>query len=235
MSFPSPRPVLLEPSASTLRVFLLGRVDFDDALRLQRTLAYQASGGRGPALVLCEHPPLITVGRHGGPAELAEGPEELRARRWPVRWVNRGGGCWLHLPGQLAVYPIVPLDRCGLGLEAYLGRLRAVLADLLDDFGVRAEAERGAAGLGVGGRRIAAVGVAVWNWVAYFGATLNINPDLTAFRLLRGGGPATSLARERRGPLSPALVRQRLLEHFCRAFRVDQGGVFFDYPALKGG
>ncbi len=26
-----------------------------------------------------------------------------------VRWVNRGGGCLVHCPGQLAVYPIVPL------------------------------------------------------------------------------------------------------------------------------
>ena len=99
---------------SALQVYLLGTVDFEAALTLQRRLVYQISGERSlAALILCEHPPLITVGRKGSRAHILCGPEELCARRWPIRWVNRGGGCLLHLPGQLAVYPILPLDRLG--------------------------------------------------------------------------------------------------------------------------
>src|SRR6266567_9392054 len=93
-----------------LHVYLLGLVEFEAALRLQRLLVYQASGEPAQAaLVLCEHPPLITVGRQGSHAHILYDREELAARRWPVRWVNRGGGCLLHLPGQLAVYPVLPL------------------------------------------------------------------------------------------------------------------------------
>jgi lipoyl(octanoyl) transferase len=162
---------------AVLRVYLLGCVEFEAALRLQKALLYETAGSRGEAaLILCEHPPLLTVGRHGGPADVQYGPEELRARRWRVRWVNRGGGTWLHLPGQLAIYPILPLDRLGLGLEAYLCRLGRVLVNVLDDFGVCAEAK--GMGVRIDGRPIAVLGAAVRDWVTYFGAVLNIHPDL---------------------------------------------------------
>src|SRR5688572_3217932 len=85
----------------TLQAYLLGSVDFETALRLQRRLHYEVSGDREQAcLILCEHPPIITVGRQGSRAHIFCEPEELRARQWRVRWVNRGGGTWLHLGGQ---------------------------------------------------------------------------------------------------------------------------------------
>ena len=65
------------------------------------------------------------------------GPAELAARCWPVRWVNRGGGCVLHLPGQLAIYPILALDRLGLGLQAFLDHLHAVFADVFREDGFK--------------------------------------------------------------------------------------------------
>src|SRR5438128_168122 len=93
-----------------LQVYLLGVVEFESALAFQRRLVYQISGERTQAaMLMCEHPPLISVGREGSWAHMAGDPGE--PRRLPVRWVNRGGGCFLHVPGQLAIYPIMPLDR----------------------------------------------------------------------------------------------------------------------------
>src|SRR5712691_2702948 len=84
-------PVHAGPDAA-LQVYLLGLVEFESALVLQRRLAYQVAGDRdGAVLFLCEHPPLITVGRQGSRAHILCEPEELRARQWRVRWVNRGG------------------------------------------------------------------------------------------------------------------------------------------------
>ena len=84
-----------------LQVYLLGVVDFEAALALQRRLAYEVAGDRDrAALVVCEHPPLITVGRQGSRAHILCDPDELHARRWRVRWVNRGGGCGMLPPGQ---------------------------------------------------------------------------------------------------------------------------------------
>ncbi|HJT79380.1 MAG TPA: hypothetical protein VJ739_19445, partial [Gemmataceae bacterium] len=114
-------------TAGALQAYLLGPVDFDALLALQRLLVYQVGGDRArAALLVCEHGPLLTVGRHGSRAHILYEPEELQALRWPVRWVNRGGGALLHLPGQLAVYPVLPLDRLGLGLQEYLDRLQGV-------------------------------------------------------------------------------------------------------------
>ncbi len=222
---------------AVLQAYLLGVVDFEAALTLQRLLVYQVAGDRNrAALLLCEHGPLVTVGRHGSRAHILYEPEELRARRWPIRWVNHGGGCLLHLPGQLAIYPILPLDRLGLGLHAYLERLQQVIVDVLGDFSVRAEARPDRAGVWVGGRPIAAVGVAVRHWVSYFGAVLNVNPDLCPFRRIRCVGPAeepmTSLACERRGSVRPALVRERFLEHFAARFRFERTSLFFNHPTL---
>jgi lipoyl(octanoyl) transferase len=225
---------------SALRVYLLGVVDFEAVLALQRSLVYQVAGDReGAALVLCEHSPLITVGRHGSVAHIHGDREELRSRRLGVRWVNRGGGCLLHLPGQLLAYPVLALDRQRLGVEAYVGRLQAVVRAVLADFGIRAETRPGAGGVWVGRRLIAEVGVAVRDWVSYFGVALNVNPDLAPFRLIQNGasddGPMTSLERERHGPLRPALVRQSFLEHFGAAFPFERTSVFFNHPQLAQG
>jgi lipoyl(octanoyl) transferase len=225
---------MTRPSAlGALSVYLLGTVKFEDALRLQHALAYQVSSDRASgALVLCEHPPLLTVGRHGGPGQLACDPVELRARGWSVRWVNRGGGCCLHLPGQLAIYPILSLDHLGLGLSAYVNTLHDLLRRLLADFNIPTTTDSGRPGLWAGGRLLADVGVAVRDWVSYYGAVLNVHADLTAARAVLGT-PQTSLERERRGPLRPALVRERLLEVVAATFPFDRTHLFFGHPLLQ--
>jgi lipoyl(octanoyl) transferase len=225
---------------TVLSIYLLGTVDFQTVRALQKRLVYETAGLRhSAALILCEHPPLITVGRHGQPADIRIDPEDLEARHWPMRWVNRGGGCWLHLPGQLAIYPILPLDLFHLGLEGYLDRLQQVLINLLDDFGVLGQRRDGQVGIWVGPRPLACVGIAVWDWVSYHGCVFNLNPDLVPYRWVQCGGkedgPMTSLVKERRAPLRPGLVRERLIEHFQMAFPFDRNALFFGHPMLKLG
>lgn len=222
---------------SVLRVYLLGVVEFEAALRLQRMLAFEASGQRDSAsLILCEHPPILTVGRDGSPADIRADIDELRLRGWPVRWVNRGGGALLHLPGQLAVYPILPLDWRHLGLADYLACLQRILMAVLDDFSVPAATRLGQPGIWAGQRLIAGVGVAVRDWVTYFGTYLNIDVDPLPFRMVRTAAndrePMTSLVRERRAPLRPALVRERLLDHFTAMFPFARTALFSDHPCL---
>jgi lipoyl(octanoyl) transferase len=231
-------PLIASSAGAVLQAYLFGSVDFEAALALQRRLVYTVAGDRENAfLVLCEHPPLITVGRQGSFTHILFEPEELSARQWRVRWVNRGGGCLLHLPGQLAIYPILALDQLGLGLQEYLDRLREIIVAVLDDFGIRGQVRPGQPGVWVGSRLIADIGVAVRTWVAYYGIVLNINPALDLCRRVRTGGPVsgpmTSLARERRGPLRPSLVRERLLEHFAARFAFPRLSLFSDHPSLS--
>jgi lipoyl(octanoyl) transferase len=237
MGFKPARPLEIEGTDLALQVYLLGSVEFEAALVLQRRLVYQVAGDRSTAaLILCEHPPLITVGRQGSWAQILYEPEELHARRWAVRWVNRGGGCLLHLPGQLAIYPILPLDRFGLSVQDYVDQLHDLVRDVLSEFSIAGARRAGMPDVWVGPRPIAGVGVAVRHWVSYYGAVLNVSPDLHLLRRVRYGGnhaePMTSVERERRGPLRPSLVRERLVERFAERFHFTRTSLFFDHPAL---
>jgi lipoyl(octanoyl) transferase len=224
---------------AVLQVYLLGSLDFDTALSLQRRLVYEIAGDRTQAaLILCEHPPLITVGRQGSWRHILAGFNELKDRRLAVRWVNRGGGCLLHALGQLAIYPILPLDHMQLSVPQYLNLLQDTLRAVLHDFSVHTTRHLEHPGLLVADRPIAEIGVAVRDWVSYYGAALNINPDLEPFHLVQTGGgggaaPMTSLERERHGPLRPALVRQCLLEHFAARFGFERTTLFSDHAALR--
>src|SRR5687768_9143003 len=91
---------------------LMGCVDFDDCQSLQRRLAYDAltrADGR-VAVLICEHPPLVTIGRAGSRSQVQIATDELAKRQLTIRYVSRGGGAILHGAGQIAVYPIVPLN-----------------------------------------------------------------------------------------------------------------------------
>lgn len=223
---------------NVLHAYLLGTVDFETILQLQRRLHYEVSGNREQGcLILCEHPPIITVGRQGSRAHVLLEPEELRVRDWRVRWVNRGGGAWLHLPGQLAVYPILALDHLELDLHSYLQRLSQVAQAVLGEFSLRGSIRADKNGVRVNDRLLAAMGVAVKDWVSYFGAIFNINPDLEFFRHVRCGGmrepPMTSLERERRGRLQATLVRERFVEQFQTQFGFARVSLFTDHAALR--
>ena len=134
------------------------------------------------ALVLCEHPPTISVGRSGSRAHILPDDDELRAEGSAVRWVNRGGGCVLHLPGQLAGYLALPLAASGLDLRRYLDGLHRVLIDVLDEFDLAGTTRPDAPGVFLGNARVASVGVAVSRWIAYHGFTLNVGDVPRAVR-----------------------------------------------------
>ena len=125
----------------TLSAYLLGTLEFDELLAFQRRLVYEIGGEpSAAALLLCDHPPGITIGREGSRTHVRPNPEELHARGWPVRWVSRGGGVMLHMPGQVACYPIIPLDTLKLTAAAYILELQEVACELCREYDVPAEA-----------------------------------------------------------------------------------------------
>ena len=135
-------------ASSTLEVFLLGTVDFASARSLQIRLLNQIAtrtDTHGMVLV-CEHPPTISIGREGSFSDVLVEREELVSRQMDVSWINRGGGAFVHAPGQVAVYPILPLDRLKLGLLEFRSRLELTLLLAAEDLDV--PATRGAAAPG---------------------------------------------------------------------------------------
>src|SRR6516162_4615801 len=148
MPFPAPSAETQSPADKTL---LLGRVPYLQCLALQERLRRQvAERDDGQIVVLmCEHPEVITIGRGGRPSNVTS-RGALRSREIETHWVNRGGGTLVHCPGQLAVYPIVPLRWHDFSLGEYLHRLQAALAETLSELGVQVHVPPGR--LGVWGR-----------------------------------------------------------------------------------
>lgn len=228
-----------KPVRPLLEVYLLGVLDYEDALRLQRRLVYEVSGANGDlaALVLCEHQPVITIGRCGSRSHIECDDEELAARRLPVRWVNRGGGCSLHLPGQLAAYPIWPFQPDAAAVGDYVKRLERCLLGVLDEFSVRAKPRPDHSGIWTPTGQIAAIGISISRWVSYHGMTLNVGGPTDRFRILHPGRNgslrASTIEAERQRPAPMAKVRESLVRKFMEAFELDRCNFYTGHPLLK--
>jgi lipoyl(octanoyl) transferase len=228
-----------EDSSPALQAYLLGQIDFGRCLELQQRLLEEI-GGRGDGgitLLLCEHPAVITVGRGGSAADLALESTLLRSGQIEVGWVNRGGGSLMHCPGQLAVYPLVPLRWHGFSVGDYLERLQAGIVETLDDLGVRGHTPPGRHGVWGRTGQLAALGVAVRNWVTYYGAYVNVCPSLGLMRLVQSD-PAqqtrmSSLVAERCGPAKMTAVRAALVGRLSEALGCDRYHLHTGHPLLR--
>jgi len=230
-----------DADSPALEAFLLGRVGFEPCLELQRRLAEDVAGRDDGqiALVVCEHEPLITVGRAGSPLDVARGSRALKSRQIEVRWVARGGGSMLHCPGQLAIYPIVPLRWHGLSVGEYLDRLLAAVVETLDD--LRIPARVPPRRFGVWGRtgQLAAVGIGVRRGVTHHGIWLNVCPPMGLFKLLdtdpAEGTPMSCLAAERRGHVRMGTVRSALVPHLAETLRCGRYHLHSGHRYLRAG
>jgi lipoyl(octanoyl) transferase len=156
----------------------LGLKEYEEVWNLQRKLVFERGEGTAPdTVLLCQHPPVYTIGRSSKQAI----PEGLP---YPVHKVERGGDLTFHGPGQLVGYPILKLSEHGLKPRSYLHALEAVLSEAIRPFGIKAETVKGFTGLWVGRKKLASIGVAVRGGVTYHGFALNVNNSLAPFRLI---------------------------------------------------
>jgi lipoyl(octanoyl) transferase len=243
-----------ENPAPALQAYFLDRLPLERCLELQRRLAAEL-GDRDDGqivLLLCEHPNLITVGRGGSPGDIRQNSPTLKSREIEVLYVNRGGGCLLHCPGQLAIYPLVPLLWHGFTVGEFIERFQAGIVEALDDLNIPTHIIPGKHGIWGRTGQLAALGVAVRNWVTYYGAYLNVDPPLGLFRLVdsnarqpsptpplhEGEGKEeismSSLMAERRGSIKMTMVRAALVSRLADAFGCDRYHLFTGHPYLGG-
>jgi lipoyl(octanoyl) transferase len=184
----------------------LGRIAYRDAWDLQRRLAAaRADDVIADQLLLLEHPPVLTLGRHADDGHVLASPDALRRRGIEVIRVERGGEVTYHGPGQLVAYPILALSRRGLLLRPLVRALEAAMADTCLALGVEAGRREGHPGCwvepdGEAPRKIGALGIRVERGVTYHGIALNVDPDLGDFALIdpcgMPGVTSTSIAAE---------------------------------------
>lgn len=223
---------------SSLEVFLLGTVEFESALLLQQHLIFELSGqkGRQGALLICEHPPLITIGREGSRSQLNCDPRELAARQIDVRWINRGGGCLVHAPGQLAIYPILPMLRLGMGVDDYRQVLHQTLLETCSESRVSAWCQPSETGIWCRTGQVGFVGAAIKSWMSYHGMFLNVNPDMNWFQLCQLNTinrKASSLSAELLKPISMHSIRESVARLFAKECQYRRYHFYTGHPLLR--
>jgi len=143
-------------------------------------------------LWLLEHPPVYTQGL-AGKAEHVLNPGEI-----PVVQTDRGGQVTYHGPGQLVAYPLLDLQRLGVGIRNMVALLESLTIDVLADFGLRGERRDGAPGVFVGDAKIASIGMKVRRGCTFHGLAFNVSNDLGPFSRINpcgfAGQPMTRLA-----------------------------------------
>ena len=174
---------------SQLQVRDLGRVGYDDAMRLQDDLVERRLREEiGDTLLLLEHEPVITLGRRGSAQDILAAEATLAKLGVAVERTTRGGLVTYHGPGQLVGYPIVRLRARGLSVPCYVRALELAVIDALAQIGVEARTDDQHVGVWTAAGKIAAIGVAQRHGVSLHGFAVNLQPDLSHFRLINPCG-----------------------------------------------
>ena len=144
----------------------LGQMDYKACWDLQQTLFDALTAGKtnrtaapesatpsseeAGTILLVEHPPVYTLGKSGHAENLLVGREALEAMGAQFFHIDRGGDITFHGPGQLVCYPILDLERLGIGLRAYIDALEESVIRTVAEYGIRAGRIAGASGVWVG-------------------------------------------------------------------------------------
>jgi lipoyl(octanoyl) transferase len=165
-----------------IRILPLGIVPYRDAWALQKKIHLERVNGEIPdTLLLLQHPPVYTIGKHGNMENITGSEDFLQNNGIEVVQVDRGGDVTYHGPGQIVGYPIFHLQERGMGIKAYVQWLQTILQKALQDFGIDSAPDPQYPGLWVGNDKIAAIGIRVHYNVSMHGFALNVNPDLNHY------------------------------------------------------
>ena len=133
-------------------------------------------------LWLLEHDSVFTQGLTGKSENLLVETDIL------VIQSDRGGQITYHGPGQLIVYCLIDIKRLGIGVKKMVSLIEQSIIDLLEDYSISSHKVSGAPGVYVDGSKIAALGLKVRHGRTYHGLSLNIDMDLSPYKLINPCG-----------------------------------------------
>ena len=198
-----------------IQYLYLGRVPYDEALRLQAELVDLRLQGRiENTLLLLEHPRVLTLGRNANRSNILASDELLASRGVTLHEINRGGDVTYHGPGQLIGYPIFdlrslrnPKSGARLGPVDFVRLIEEALIRLCAVYSVPTGRICGLTGVWCpagdnsvescstmdkdhprGERKIGAIGIHVSRGITSHGFAFNVTTDLRDFGLINPCG-----------------------------------------------
>jgi lipoate-protein ligase B len=173
-------------------------------------------------LIFCQHPQVITLGKHAQESNLLISEEECRSKGISIIYTDRGGDVTYHGPGQLVIYPIIDLEAWKLTPKTYLSLLEEAIIRLLSLYGIEGE-RLPAAGIWIGAnkknvRKICAVGLKCRQFITMHGLALNINTKLECFQWINPCGftdrGVTSMEKELKREIDEDKIKFQLSQIF---------------------
>lgn len=184
------------------RICDLGRRDYASVFAEMAQFTANRAEDTADEIWIVEHDPVFTLG------QAADRLHVLDAGDIPLIPTDRGGQVTYHGPGQLVIYPLLDLQRRGIGPRGLVFGIEHVLLEYLDQHNIRASRKDGAPGIYVAsGAKIASIGLRVRKRGCYHGLSLNLDMDLAPFQRINPCGYANlTMAQMKDFCDAPALV-----------------------------
>jgi len=198
---------MVEPDAGIV-VRQLGLCDYLGTLKAQQAFTRARQFDDPDEFWIVEHPSVYTLGQ-AGKIEHVLDPRDV-----PVIRSDRGGQVTYHGPGQVVIYPLLNVKRCGMTVRGLVSSLERAVVSCLKEFGLKGETRSGAPGVYIDGCKIAALGLRISRGYSYHGLSVNVAMDLAPFERINPCGyidlRVTDLVREG-VVVSPKQVSERLI------------------------
>lgn len=193
------------------------------------TRGIEISDIRDQYILIGEHLPVYTLGFHGNENNLLVNADYLQNNGAECIRIERGGDITFHGPGQLVVYPILYLKNYHLSIKDYIHLLETSVIELLTLYNITAETVDGAVGVWIDAdismaRKICAIGVKATRFCTMHGLALNVNTDLSAFKLINPCGfkdkGVTSIFKETNNIVDMNEIKKEFLSIFTSNLQI---------------
>ena len=225
----------------------VGRMPYKECWELQQQLFDELLAKRGEesdfagTIIFVEHPAVYTLGKSGNISNMLIDEARLKALGAEFYHIDRGGDITFHGEGQVVCYPILDLQKLGIGLKRYVELLEQSVIETVAEYGIDARRLEGATGVWLNDavtnaagesiernwRKICAIGVKASRYVTMHGLALNASTDLKWFTMINPCGfvdkGVTSISKELAREVSFAEASKVLCEKLLANFGLVKG------------
>ena len=224
----------------------VGRMPYKECWEYQQELFNELLSKQGDGedfagtIIFVEHPAVYTLGKSGKMSNMLINEERLKALGAEFYHIDRGGDITFHGEGQVVCYPILDLERLGIGLRRYIEILEQSIIETVAEYGIEGRQLEDATGVWLCNeveapngekvqrdwRKICAIGVKASRFVTMHGLALNASTDLRWFTMINPCGfvdkGVTSISKELGREVSFDEASKVLCEKLLANFNVER-------------
>jgi len=170
-------------------------VNYKKALHFLKKRVEKVKKGGRELVWFLEHPTTYTAG-------IRYKKEEILDKSIKIIKTNRGGKITLHNPGQKIIYFVINLNKRKKDIKNLVRQIENIIVSFLSIYKIKSYPDKKNIGIWVKGKKIAAIGIRVTNWIAYHGCSINIKNNLKEYKKISPCGlnnrNITSVKNERK-------------------------------------